>query len=391
MKCNKIQVKLGELINLKRGYDLPKNDRIDGNYPIISSSGFNGKHNTFKVSGPGVVTGRSGQLGEVFYVNKDFWPLNTTLYVQDFKGNDPLYIYYFLKTINFKQLNAGSSVPTLNRNHAHLLDVEVVNVKEQKRIGKVLRIFDKKIELNNQMLDTLEDMASTLFKRWFVDFEFPDENGNPYKSSGGKMIDSELGEIPVGWKIIPLSEVCSVKDGTHDSPKQVEIGYPLVTSKHLKKNKIDVSEAKLISRQDYDKINVRSKVHQFDILISMIGTVGRTFYVTDNKIEFAIKNIGLIKTSEIRNLSTFIYLQFTSERVANFITLNTTGSTQQYISLTNLRKIPILMPRESILKKFHDLVASTFNLSDSLKKEIDTLEDTRDVLLPKLLTGELEV
>jgi type I restriction enzyme, S subunit len=100
--------KLGDFINLKRGYDLPQYKRISGPYPIVSSSGITDHHFETKVKGPGVVTGRYGTLGEVFFIKEDFWPLNTSLYVQDFKGNDPRFVFYFLQVMNFSTKNANS-------------------------------------------------------------------------------------------------------------------------------------------------------------------------------------------------------------------------------------------------------------------------------------------
>src|SRR5689334_17809685 len=110
---------LGEVITLQRGFDLPTQDRNAGNVPIVSSSGITGVHNEAKVKGPGVVTGRYGTIGQVFYVKQDFWPLNTTLYVKDFKGNDPLFVSFLLRTIDFEAHSDKSSVPGVNRNHLH--------------------------------------------------------------------------------------------------------------------------------------------------------------------------------------------------------------------------------------------------------------------------------
>src|SRR5437867_3338647 len=114
---------LGDFIELKRGYDLPAQARMPGTYPIVSSSGVTGMHQHAKVSAPGVITGRYGTIGEVFYLEEDFWPLNTTLYVKDFKGNHPRFISYFLKTVDFRVFSDKAAVPGVNRNHLHELTV----------------------------------------------------------------------------------------------------------------------------------------------------------------------------------------------------------------------------------------------------------------------------
>ena len=109
-----ISTELGDILELKRGYDLPKKNRIDGTVPIISSSGLSGTHNEFKVSAPGVVTGRYGTIGEVHWVAENYWPLNTALYVRDFRGNDPKFIYYFMKTLNYEEYSDKAAVPGIN-------------------------------------------------------------------------------------------------------------------------------------------------------------------------------------------------------------------------------------------------------------------------------------
>ena len=162
---------LGEVIELKRGYDLPKRERFPGAVPLVSSSGVTDYHAASKVAGPGVVTGRYGTLGEVFFVRDDFWPLNTTLYVRDFKSNDPRFISYFLKCIDFQPFSDKAAVPGLNRNHLHQAPIWFPDdVNEQRAIANILGTLDDKIELNRRMNETLEAMARALFKDWFVDF-----------------------------------------------------------------------------------------------------------------------------------------------------------------------------------------------------------------------------
>ncbi|HFD0860987.1 TPA: restriction endonuclease subunit S [Enterococcus faecium] len=308
----------------------------------------------------------------------------------------PKYLYYLSISNDLRNRAIKSMTGTSGRQRAQkesILDYEIFlpRLDIQTKIVSILDSLDSKIELNNQMIATLEELAATLFKRWFVDFEFPDENGNPYKSSGGKMVDSELGEIPEGWEVKQLNEICEVKDGTHDSPKQQISGYPLVTSKHLGNNKIDFETAKLIGPEDYKKVNQRSKVDTDDILISMIGTVGRLYFVSDEKINFAIKNIGLIKTSTLKEDAYFIFLQLSSDRLKKYVQTNQAGSTQQYISLTNLRKMPIIQPKWNELSGFNEI---TGNISLEIRKVVDenaTLIEIRNKLLPRILSGELEI
>ncbi|MCC4351404.1 restriction endonuclease subunit S [Limosilactobacillus reuteri] len=140
---------------------------------------------------------------------------------------------------------------------------------------------------------------------------------------------------------VALKKLLDVRDGTHNSPKQQKTGYPLVTSKAIKENTIDFSKTKLISKLDFEEINKRSKVNTNDILVSMIGTVGIIYKVIENPVNFAIKNVGLIKAGETSDLANLVYLYLISKEGQSYINSHLSGSTQQFISLSTLRNLPI--------------------------------------------------
>lgn len=168
------EYKLGEVVNFQRGFDLPKDKMRNGEYPVAGSNGVIGWHSEYTTKGPGVTIGRSGNIGTPHFYKSNYWAHNTSLFVKDFKGNDPLFIYYFLKTIDFKQLNTGSAVPTLNRNHVHDLQVLFPPIEEQKRIAGVLSSLDDKIDLLHRENATLEALAETLFRHYFIENPNPD-------------------------------------------------------------------------------------------------------------------------------------------------------------------------------------------------------------------------
>ena len=148
--------KLGDIIELQRGYDLPHSKRCPGDYPIVSSSGITGTHSVYKVNPPGVVTGRYGTIGEVFYTKACFWPLNTTLFVSDFKGNFPRFVYYLLQQFDFQRFCEKSTVPGINRNDLYPTVIRIpLSIKKQKLIAQVLSSLDEKIDLNRQLNDNL--------------------------------------------------------------------------------------------------------------------------------------------------------------------------------------------------------------------------------------------
>jgi type I restriction enzyme S subunit len=165
MSSEWIQCRLGDVITLKRGYDLPKQSREQGAVPIVSSSGISDYHNMAMAKSPGVVTGRYGTIGNVYYLTEDYFPLNTTLYVKDFKGNDPRFISYHLKTIDFYSCSDKAAVPGVNRNHLHELETVTPPITEQKAIAHILGTLDDKIELNCKTNETLEAIAKALCTR----------------------------------------------------------------------------------------------------------------------------------------------------------------------------------------------------------------------------------
>ena len=218
---------LGDLVEFQRGYDLPKSQFIEGNVPVISSNGVLGYHNVPKVKAPGITIGRSGTVGLPHFINKDFFPHNTALFIKDFKGNYPRYIYYLIKTLGLNDYKSGSGVPTMNRNHLHPIKVRAfLDLEEQHKIAKVLYDLDTKIEINNRINSELEAMAKTLYDYWFVQFDFPYSPpsegcpqdgvvfGKPYKSTRGKMVWNEelKREIPEGWDCVLLGEMGNFKN-----------------------------------------------------------------------------------------------------------------------------------------------------------------------------------
>jgi type I restriction enzyme S subunit len=202
---------LGEVIELHRGYDLPSRDRRDGPYPVVSSSGVSGCHDEARAKAPGVVIGRYGTLGEVHYITQDYWPLNTALYVRDFKGNDPKFISYFLRSLDFGAYSDKAAVPGFNRNDLHTAVVLVPPVAEQQHIAGILGALDDKIELNRRMSRTLESMARALFKSWFVDFDpvGDDAQLGSSQSSG----EFKRRRVPEGWRSEPLDSLVETLSG----------------------------------------------------------------------------------------------------------------------------------------------------------------------------------
>ena len=282
------------------------------------------------------------------------------------KDTDFMFLYYLLKynKDNIENLGSGTTFKEVSGSTMRNVPVKVPPLPTQQKIAAILSSLDDKIELNNKINDNLEQQAQALFKNWFVDC----------------MIST-----------IKMSDIIDVRDGTHDSPKPQESGYLLVTSKHLEAYSINPTDANFITKEDYDKINERSKVDNGDILLSMIGTVGIVSLVIDNPVTWAIKNMGLFKTSKVEDLKYYLLNYLKSDDVRNYIEQHLAGSTQKYISLSELRNLPINIPEKSILEKYNNIVTPIYEQIINNTNEIKNLKELRDALLQKLMNGEIEV
>ncbi|MCM3170865.1 restriction endonuclease subunit S [Paenibacillus sp. MER 99-2] len=399
------EVHLQDLVTLKRGYDLPKANRLNGIFPILASNGITGFHNEFKVKGPGIVTGRSGTLGEVMFINKDFWPLNTTLYGKQFHGNDIKFVYYFLKTLKLHNYNSGSSVPTLNRNHIHSLLVKIPSKPEQYKIGCVLSSLDDKIELNNAINKNLEEMAQALFKRWFIDFEFPNENGEPYKSSGGEFEESELGLIPKGWNVGVFQDlVIDVFGG--DWGKETSQGN--YTEEVTCIRGADIPEivkgntGKVVERYILKKNLEKKKLCAGDTIIEISGgsptqSTGRTVLISNEVLsKFSTEVIAtnfckVIRPNKKYSEFLFCYLSyFYMEDYMYQFENGTTGIKNLDMgSLFSTHKISI--PSSAIINKFAEIFNALYIKIQTTGNESNNIGLIRDSLLPRLMSGEIRV
>jgi type I restriction enzyme S subunit len=164
---------IGREMMLQRGFDITRVQQRAGSIPVVSSGGISSFHDTAMVEGPGVVLGRKGVIGSVYFVETDYWPHDTTLWVKDFKGNYPRFVYYFFRGMldRIASMDVGSANPTLNRNHVHPIEIRWPPLAQQRAIAGVLGALDDKIEQNQRTAQALERLAQTIFRAWFVDFE----------------------------------------------------------------------------------------------------------------------------------------------------------------------------------------------------------------------------
>ena len=288
-----------------------------------------------------------------------------------FKGNSNIdgdFLYYVLANDEFfdysMATSKGTKMPRGDKTSIMQYEASLIDLQVQKKIASVLKVLDEKIELNNEINNNLEQQAQAVYYKMF----------------------SEVNTVPV-----ELSSIIDVRDGTHDSPKAQATGYYLITSKHLLPFGVDKASANHISKADFDKINERSLVETQDILMSMIGTVGLISYIPYETVDFAIKNVALFKASHAPELAYYFLCYLKSERTLQYIEKCLAGSTQKYISLGELRKMPIYSPTNDEIREFNYLVKPMFEEIVSRTYENTLLAEMRDTLLPKLMSGELDV
>ena len=429
---------IGDQLTLQRGFDITKKQQVAGDVPVVSSGGIASYHNESKVKGPGVVLGRKGTLGTVFFVEEDYWPHDTSLWVKDFKGNNPRFVYYFFKSIGplIKKMDVGAANPALNRNHVHPMEVKWPVRKVQDHIARVLSKLDNKIELNRQTNQTLEHIAQAIFKSWFVDFEptrakiaakqigqarqdsersaalrealladgrWPEAvaaaiaEGDPERAAmaaiSGKsldeldqlspeqqeqllttaalfpdaLVDSELGEIPEGWEVKQVGDVVErLKPPKRYTKKQVESfglipvyeqGADILMGYHNDEPGFRATpEEPLFIFGDHTCV-IHLSCDDFDISQNVIPLVGNGFptiwvyYAVQSKQEFQEYR---------RHWSEFIIKEVAS-------------------------------PSVEVADEYARFVTTLYQQKEQFVRENKTLEELRDTLLPKLLSGELEV
>lgn len=423
---------IGEQITLQRGFDITKKEQEEGLIPVVSSGGVSSYHNVAKVSGPGVILGRKGTLGTVFFIEEDYWPHDTTLWVKDFKGNNPSFVYYFFKNISkqLKSMDVGAANPALNRNHVHPLEVTWPSNDVQERISKILSSLDRKIKNNDKINQTLEQMSQALFKSWFVDFEpvkakiavleaggsqkdatlaamtaisgkdtdalvvFEYEHPEQYaelKATAelfpSAMQDSELGEIPEGWNVIPIGETGKVICGKTPSKKESEFyggDIPFIKIPDMHEQLFVIKTNEYLSETGSDS-QIKKLLPAQSICVSCIATVGVVAITTQPS--HTNQQINSIIPS---NKSSLYYLYFCMAGQKDYLhALGSAGSATLNVNTSTFSAIKILMPNVQALNKFHDKSEAFFNVIKSRSLQSESLAQLRDTLLPKLLSGEI--
>lgn len=326
---------LGKVVNFSNGKRIPLSEAErkirQGEYRYYGASGvidyiddyiFDGQYILIGEDGANILN-RSSPLA--FVVNGKFWVNNHAHIFQSKLGNN-LFLATYLESLNYEKHNSGTAQPKLNLENLKKIEVANPSTQEQTKIAEFLSAVDDKISQLSRQLELLNEYKKGVMQKIFSqEIRFKNDNGD------------DFGE----WEEVLLNSVCDVRDGTHDSPKYVKEGYPLVTSKNLKDGKLDLTDISLISQTDFDNINKRSKVHAGDIIFGMIGTIGNPVLLKESN--FAIKNVALIKE---RNelLNKFLIHFLNSSLFDRQVKVLNAGNTQKFLSLNQIRNLSVPKP-----------------------------------------------
>ena len=356
-KSSLTEVLLGDVILFQRGFDITKNQQASGNIPIVSSSGITSYHNKWKTTGPGVVIGRKGTLGKVHYLQKNFWPHDTTLWVKDFKGNDPRFCYYFMQTLHLENFDTGSSNPTLNRNHIHKIKILFPNLKIQKKIAAILSAYDDLIENNKRRIALLEKMAEEIYREWFVRFRFP----------GHEKVKFVKG-VPEGWEIKKVGDIVDRK----------KFGRIYREAELLKEGDVIVIDQ---SRKKCLGFHNEKAEHEASIEDPLI-----LFGDHSCKMQLMIEPFSLaenvIPFSGTMDMPIFFLFHLINSLI------ETTEYKRHWTVLINKK---VLLPSHDLQQKYDDQVRDFIVMKRKLISANENLNKTRDLLLPRLISGKLSV
>ncbi|MBE7628406.1 restriction endonuclease subunit S [Tenacibaculum piscium] len=384
-----IEYKLKELLEIKNGRDYKHLKK--GNIPVYGSGGLMRYVDEYLYKGKSVLLPRKGTLSNIQYVNEAFWTVDTIYYsIVDENKAEPYYLYNYVKLLDLKHLNTGTGVPSMTFGAYYDIPIKLPNLQTQKSIAKVLSDLDSKIAINNKINAALEAMAKTLYDYWFVQFDFPDKNGKPYKSSEGKMIFNEelKREIPVGWEVEALSEIESnIITGKTPSTKKEEFyngEIPFITIGDVRGNMHITKTVQTLSELGGNQ-NSNKFLPKGSICVTCIASPGLVGFVTKDSQSNQQINSIICKNDELR-----FYLYFYLKDYFKFAKASS-GSTFSNMNKGDFSAIKTVKPNDKILIDFSKILNPIINKILKNQLENQKLSELRDWLLPMLMNGQVRV
>ena len=399
--------KLHDILDLKYGFPLTSEDRIKGNLPVYGSNGITDYHNESKVKGPGIIVGRKGNPGTINWSDLDFFPIDTTFYVEMKDSSIPIfYAYLALKQMNLPWYAADSAVPGINRNTILNLPFEFdISEKHMQVNMNNAENMNYLIQNTERIRNLAKDMVSALFRSWFIDFDpvkAKSEGKLPYGMDEetaalfpDSLEDSVMGPIPTGWRILTLDEILdTIIDHRGLTPKKLggdwaEEGYPAISAMNIKNGKI-VKRQNIgyVSEELYRKW-MKVELKSGDILLTSEAPLGEIYYLFDEEKIVTSQRVFGIRSNPNSMPSIFLRYYLDSHFGQYELHARASGSTVSGIRQSELRKIKIITPSFEIMNYFSNKVKPLIENHYNCDNQLISLERTRDALLPRLMSGEL--
>ncbi len=374
---------MGEVATLQRGNDLPKSQRTHGSYPVIGSNGIVGYHSKAVACGPGVLVGRSGSVGKVTWVEQDYWPLNTALWVKDFHDNDPEFVYYLLDFIDLSKFAAGVSVPTLNRNLVHPVKVATPHLPEQRAIANVLRTVQEAIQTTEQVIEASRELKRSLMNHLFTYGPVPVDEAEqvPLK-------ETEIGLVPEHWTVLRLRDVAKTTSG--GTPSRKNSAYYGGSIPWVKSGELDDSMVTSTSETITEEGLANSSAKVFPpgiLLVAMYGaTAGKVGILG---VQGATNQAVCAVIPNDQTSPEYLFYSLTSKREE--LLGERYGGAQPNLSQTVLRNfalpIPPILEQEQIVNALSS-VDTKIRVEETRKASLDILFKA---LLHNLMTGKVRV
>ena len=380
-ECGVKEFKLRELLKIYNG---TKYDHLNkGDIPLYGSGGLMSHVNEALYSGEAILLPRKGTLSNIMYVNESFWTVDTMYYaVVNDKLADAFYLYSYLSQLDLSNLDSGSTLPSMTKSAYESIVVKLPDLKIQKAVATILFNIRKKLETNNKINQELEAMAKTLYDYWFVQFDFPDQNGKPYKSSGGKMVyNPELKrEIPEGWGVSNLFDAAEVQYGypfSTDYFNSTGEGVPVIRIRDILGN--DITNYSTEEVEDKYRINVG------DVLIGMDGNFHMNYWIKENC--YLNQRVVKVNSDKLPNM----VLKYQIEPFIKLREKSVSRTTVGHLSDKDLKAINVILPKDkclsSIFEKFESILENII-INQQQNQELTQL---RDWLLPMLMNGQVKV
>ena len=376
------EYKLSEILTIKNGRDY-KNLK-NGLYPVYGSGGLMCTVDNYLYERPSVLLPRKGTLSNIQFADSPFWTVDTLYYTEiDTHLADPYYLYYYLKQLDLTRLDSGTGVPSMTFDSYYNIKVCLPNIDKQRAVGQLLSVVDDKIQLNKRINDNLEAMAKQLYDYWFVQFDFPNEDGKPYKSSGGTMVWNEKlkREIPQGWSNGVLSDVANITMGqSPDGSSYNEDGEGIIFYQGSTDFGLRFPDIRQYTTSPSRYAN------KGDILMSVRAPVG-ALNIANND---CCIGRGLSALSSKIGSMTHLYYLMNDFRL-KFEGMNSAGTTFGSITKDELFSLPVIIPTKSVISEFEQVCEPIFDKQMIIGEEINGLTKQRDELLPLLMNGQASV